>query len=142
MIIRHFSKRSDDRSRMGSSQSVVEAPDPPVASSLPPKDEGNRPKRKKPPSNISGPALVDYKCRKKKRAWSRCVGGWYNDRFLPGKALEDERSEENCEELFEVFKQCYMLGMVAEQKKKGLKIEEGSMLAEFMEEEGVDMEKK
>jgi hypothetical protein len=128
---------------MGSSHSVVKAPDGPADSSYTqPKDAPNRTKRKKPPSNISGPALVEYKCRKKKKAFTRCVGGWYNDRFLPGKALEDERSEENCEELFEVFKQCYVRGMVAEQKKKGLKIEEGSMLAEYMEEEGVDMEKK
>jgi len=94
-------------------------------------------RRKQPPPNLSGPALVEWKCRKRKKAWNSCVGGWYNDRFLPGKALEDERSEQNCDELFEKFRQCYMRGMLAEQKKKGLKISENSMLAEFADEEGI-----
>lgn len=127
---------------MGSSQSVVEARETQTSSPTKQRNEGDERKLRKPPPNLSGPALVEYKCRKRKRAWSRCVGGWYNDRFLPGKALEDERSEENCDELFDQFKQCYMRGMLAEQKKKGLKIEEGSMLAEFAEEEGIDEPKK
>lgn len=127
---------------MGSSQSInkpseiiQQAPNETTT-----RDSEAKPKTKQPPPNLSGPALVEWKCRKRKRAWNKCVGGWYNDRFLPGKALEDERSEQNCDELFERFRHCYMRGMLEEQKKKGLKIEEGSMLAEFAEEEGIKIQ--
>eukprot|EP00980_Cylindrotheca_fusiformis_P012715 scaffold3108_cov152-Cylindrotheca_fusiformis.AAC.6 len=126
---------------MGTSQSAAEFENPKSSSSPTEKDDGMPTKRRRAPPNLSGPALVDYKCRKKKKAWSRCVGGWYKDRFLPGKALEDERSEENCDDLFENFKQCYMKGMLAEQKKKGLQIKEGSILGEYVEEQGFDEEK-
>lgn len=125
---------------MGSSQSVDKSPAVTQSPPETPTEERAKPKRNLPPPNLPGPALVEWKCRKRKKAWNACVGGWYNDRFLPGKALEDERSEQNCDELFDKFRQCYMRGMLAEQKKKGLNIEEGSMLAEFADEEGIKRE--
>lgn len=103
------------------------------------KDSDTKTKKKQPPPNLSGPALVEWKCRKRKKAWNNCVGGWYNDRFLSGKALEDERSEQNCDEYYENFRKCYLKAMLEEQQKKGLKIEEGSMLAEFADEEGLNI---
>ncbi|CAJ1959412.1 unnamed protein product [Cylindrotheca closterium] len=126
---------------MGSNQSVNKPTEGTNFPSETPTESETKPRRQKqPPPNLSGPALVEWKCRKRKKAWNSCVGGWYNDRFLPGKALEDERSEQNCDELFEKFRHCYMRGMLTEQKKKGLKVEEGSMLAEFAEEEGMKTE--
>ena len=74
-------------------------------------------------------------CKKKERRWRRCVSGWYGDRFLPGRALEEERSEDNCDELFEVFRVCYMKNLLAEREKKGLAVADGSVLAEFKEED-------
>jgi hypothetical protein len=131
---------------MGSSQSIPSSSvtvDPAKSSTtIVEREEGETRTKKKPPSDLSGPALVQYKCRKKQGAWRRCVNDWYGYRFLPGKALEDERSEEKCDELFEKFRQCYMRGMLTEQKKKGLEIQDGSMIAEFIDEEGIDVRKK
>jgi len=102
-------------------------------------DTQQRPK-KKPPKDLPGPALVEYKCRKKKKAWSECVGSFYN-RFSSGKVLEDEES--NCDELFELYRQCYLRGMLKERLKKGLDVpKEGTILAEFAEEEGIPLSKK
>lgn len=124
---------------MGSSHSTSQTAEvtKQVSSGTTTMDGETKRRRKQPPPNLSGPALVEWKCRKRKQTWNKCVGGWYNNRFLPGKALEDERSEQDCDELFEKFRLCYMRGMLEEQEKKGLKIEEGSMLAEFAEEEGI-----
>lgn len=97
-------------------------------------------RKKNPPSHLSGAALVEYKCRKKKKAWSECVGTFYG-RFSSGKVLEDEQSD--CEELFELYRQCYLRGMLKERQKRGLEPpREGTLLAEFMEEEGLDSDTK
>jgi hypothetical protein len=86
-------------------------------------------------SKLSGVALIEYKCRKKKRAWSKCVADHYEQKFLPGKSLEPE---EDCDDLFETFRQCYMKGLLKERQKKGMPPpKEGTMLHEFMEEEGL-----
>lgn len=97
-------------------------------------DTQQRPK-KKPPKDLSGPALVEYKCRKKKKAWSECVGTFYS-RFSSGKVLEEE--EADCDDLFETYRQCYLRGMLKEREKKGLEPpKEGTVLAEFAEDEGL-----
>lgn len=95
-------------------------------------------KSRKPPPNLSGTALVEYKCRKKKKAYTKCVAGWYNNRFLQAKALEQEG---DCDDLFESFRQCYMRGMLKERQKKGLDApREGTILAEFIDEEDIEFE--
>jgi hypothetical protein len=127
---------------MGSSQSAPTAKDTPMSISTPPtdamiQDTTKDPQRKKksPPNNLSGVALVEYKCRKNKKAWRQCVGGFY-DRFSSGKALEDE--EPDCDDLFEGFRQCYMRGMLKERQKKGLDTpKEGTILAQFIEDEDI-----
>lgn len=102
-------------------------------------DTHQRPKRQ-PPKDLSGPALVEYKCRKKKKAWSECVGSFYS-RFSSGKVLQDE--EADCDELFERYRQCYLRGMLKERLKKGLDPpKEGTVLHEFVEEEGIQVPKK
>mmetsp|Transcript_431 Transcript_431/g.705 ORF Transcript_431/g.705 Transcript_431/m.705 type:complete len:140 (+) Transcript_431:33-452(+) len=126
---------------MGSSQSGIgdKTTDP---SSTFPQDvvsedqkTGETSKQKKKVEGLSGVALIEYKCRKKKRAWSRCVADHYEHKFLPGKALEPE---EDCDDLFERFRQCYMRGLLKERQNKGMPPpKEGTMLHEFMEEEGM-----
>jgi hypothetical protein len=97
-------------------------------------------KKLPPPKNLSGATLVEYKCRKRKKAWTRCVSGWYDNRFLEGKAVEPEG---DCDDLFDSFRQCYMRGMLkVHQKKNSDAPSEGTMLAEFVEEEGIEPEKK
>jgi hypothetical protein len=63
-------------------------------------------------ATLSGPAWVEEKCKGKKKAWQHCVGGWYDQRFLNGAALEHETaSDYNCDDLFEKYKTCYVKGM-------------------------------
>ena len=89
---------------------------------------------------LSGLALVEYKCRKKKKAWSTCVGSFYG-RFSSGKVLEDE--EADCDDLFEQYRRCYLKGMLKDRQRKGLDPpQEGTMLAEFAKDEGLDWQKK
>lgn len=96
-------------------------------------------KKKSPPKDLSGVALIEYKCRRKKRAWSECVGTFYG-RFSSGNVLEDE--EADCDDLFEKYRECYMKGMLKERQRKGLDSpKEGTVLAEFIEEEGIEASK-
>lgn len=147
---------------MGSSQSNIGSPDPSSSSSsssFPFKeknsnddntnvttlttttntsDEGivekkkNTGKTKKKKSKNS----VDYQCRKQKRAWSRCVNDHYEKKFLPGKSLEPEQ---DCDDLFDNFRECYMKGMLKQRQEKGMAPpKKDTMLHEFMVEEGMD----
>lgn len=101
---------------------------------------GEEPKlKRKPPEHLTGPQLVEWKCRRKKKAWSQCVGGFYS-RFSTGKVLEDE--EPDCDELFDLYKQCYIRGMLKERERKGLTPpKEGTLLADYAEEEGIEVPK-
>lgn len=86
-------------------------------------------------TSLTGVALIEHKCRKKKRKWSKCVSEHYEQKFLPGRSLEPE---EDCDDLFESYRSCYMRGLLQERQRKGLAPpKEGTMLHEFMEEEGI-----
>mmetsp|Transcript_12446 Transcript_12446/g.25699 ORF Transcript_12446/g.25699 Transcript_12446/m.25699 type:complete len:123 (+) Transcript_12446:101-469(+) len=117
---------------MGSGQSTpsVGNPDHSATVSVPPKDgETTKPKKKRNKKSI------DYQCRKQKRAWSQCVSDHYQKKFLPGKSLEPE---EDCDDLFETFRECYMKGMLKQREEKGMTPPaKDSVLHEFMEEEGM-----
>ncbi|CAB9499674.1 expressed unknown protein [Seminavis robusta] len=80
----------------------------------------------------TGIDAVNHKCRKKKAAYDKCFSEWYNERFLQLKSINQE---EECGELFETYKQCYMKGMKREFFDKGQKKpKEGSLLAEELDE--------
>ena len=99
-----------------------------------PSSEDAERRKRKIPSNLSGAALVEYKCRKKKKAWTKCLASFYESKFLPGEQLEQEGE---CDDLFERYRKCYMLGML---KVSGASPKENTALAEFMEEEGISRE--
>ena len=81
----------------------------------------------------TGFKLVEYQCRKKKKAYSKCHAQWYSSGFLSGK---DITRDENCDDLFEEYRLCVLRGMKREREKKGLPpAREGSMLAELDDEE-------
>jgi hypothetical protein len=85
--------------------------------------------------HLSGISLIEYNCRKKKRRWSKCVSEHYEKKFLPGKSLEPE---EDCDDFFDAYRTCYMKGLLKERQRKGLPPpKEGTLLHEFMEEEGL-----
>jgi hypothetical protein len=90
--------------------------------------------KKKPPSNISGPKLVEYRCRRKKKAMSQCVSNFYENQFLTGQAMSPDSE---CEDLFEVYRTCYMRGMLKERERSKLPPPKtGTLLAGYLEEEG------
>ena len=94
----------------------------------------SRTRKISPPKNLSGPALIEYRCRKKKNAWISCTSNFYKSRFLTGEALGQDGE---CEDLFELYKSCYVKGMLKERQRKGLgPPREGTLLAEFIEEIG------
>lgn len=119
---------------MGSSQSA-ELPAKVVYDT----EDGLQKPKRKPPKDLTGPQLVEWKCRNKKRIWSECVGTFYS-RFSTGKVLEDEQPD--CDDMFEAYRQCYLRGMLKERQKKGLQPpQEGTLLAEFAEEHGIQRQK-
>ena len=134
---------------MGSNQSnatTVPAPEAimPASSRIAEKDQSDnqqeQPSLRNRSKELSGLALVEYKCRKKKKAWSTCVGSFYG-RFSSGKALEDE--EADCDDLFEQYRSCYLKGLLKDRQRKGLDPpQEGTMLAEFAKDEGLEWQKK
>jgi len=78
---------------------------------------------------------IDSKCRKQKRAWGRCVADHYEKKFLPGKSLEPE---EDCDDLFDKFRDCYLKNMLKQRQEKGLlPPKKDSALHEYMDEEGM-----
>jgi hypothetical protein len=93
-------------------------------------------KRASPKSSLSGIALVEHRCRRKKRLYNKCVADHYTNRFLTGKSIDPEDAD--CDTLFDSYKQCYMKGLLRERAKQNLPPpREGTMLYEFMEEEGL-----
>ena len=136
------SEINSTQQKMGSSQSspVPEPSNHPINKiSGDSFDTMQKPKRK-PPKDLSGPQLVEYRCRKKKKAWSACVGSFYA-RFTSGEVLEDEQPD--CDDLFDVYRKCYLRGMLKERQQKGLEPpKEGTILAEFADDEGMQVDGK
>ena len=91
--------------------------------------EASLPRRKEKRTGID---LVNHKCRKKKAAYDKCVSNWYREQFLVGKSINQE---EECGELFDIYKQCYMKHLKREFFDKGHKqVKEGSILSEELDE--------
>lgn len=78
-------------------------------------------------------ALVNHKCRKRKKVYDRCVNQWYSQEFLPGKSVDQQ---EACGELFENYRTCILKGIRKEiWDKQGLPPpKEGSALDEMDDE--------
>ena len=79
-------------------------------------------KRKPPPKNESGYARAERLCRKKKRIYDACYTA----------ALSSK--EEDCEELFDSYRLCFLKNMTRDMEKRGVRVNSGSMVGEFKEE--------
>ena len=79
-------------------------------------------KAKQPPKNETGYDKATRICRKKKRLYDACYTAQLSDK------------EENCEELFETYKSCFMRVMLDSMEKRGVKISENSMIGEYKED--------
>ena len=88
--------------------------------------------------NLSGFDLVNYKCRRKEKAYKKCVSKYYSNIFLSGQSLDQE---EACGELFERYRRCYLRGVQKEVwGKDSPPPAKNSVLAIFAEEEEEDEE--
>ena len=132
---------------MGSSQSSVPADWPQQSTPAPSPIDEKTPERfestptmhdtinnqRKPKKERQGYDLVQYKCRRRKAAYDKCYNEWYRKKFL---TAEDIERDETCDELFDIWKECILRGMLKEREREGLgPPKEGSILGEFMEEQ-------
>jgi len=74
------------------------------------------------PQNESGYARAERICRKKKRVYDACYTA----------ALSSK--EEDCEELFDAYRSCFLRVMTKDMEKRGIKVNAGSMVGEYKEE--------
>uniref|UniRef100_A0A7S2M0W9 Uncharacterized protein n=1 Tax=Skeletonema marinoi TaxID=267567 RepID=A0A7S2M0W9_9STRA len=74
------------------------------------------------PKNESGYARSERLCRKKKRVYDACYTA----------ALSSK--EEDCEELFDTYRSCFLKAMTKDMEKRGIQVNSGSMVGEFKEE--------
>eukprot|EP00970_Alexandrium_tamarense_P009658 scaffold1936_cov201-Alexandrium_tamarense.AAC.11 len=76
----------------------------------------------KPPRNESSYAKAQRKCNKKKISYDACYTA----------ALSSK--EEDCADLFESYKSCFLRVMTNDMERRGVKVKEGSMIGEYKEE--------
>lgn len=66
-----------------------------------------------------GMPLVNYVCRKKKKAYDKCVATWYSKEFMTGAGSLNQ--EEICGDKFDAYKRCVLKGIRIEVwEKQGL----------------------
>mmetsp|Transcript_11547 Transcript_11547/g.17503 ORF Transcript_11547/g.17503 Transcript_11547/m.17503 type:complete len:128 (+) Transcript_11547:197-580(+) len=124
---------------MGSSQShptndeVTEKIISPSSSSSPPPPPPtttttttSKPKRTKPPKNESGYSRATRVCNKKKRAYDACYTAQLSSK------------EEDCDDLFETYRTCFLRVIAKDMEKRGVKVSENSMIGEYKDETADD----
>mmetsp|Transcript_20164 Transcript_20164/g.25996 ORF Transcript_20164/g.25996 Transcript_20164/m.25996 type:complete len:127 (+) Transcript_20164:211-591(+) len=121
---------------MGSFQSTPSQP--PMVTYDSKSDNGNSSAKLREPdpkeAGLSGVDLVNYKCRKKEKAYKKCVSNHYKKNLLT--SFNEADPEDECGDLFELYRRCYLKGMQIEVWEKNGKTPpvEGSMLAQFSQE--------
>ncbi len=78
--------------------------------------------KRTPPKNESGYARAERLCRRKKRVYDACYTA----------ALSSK--EEDCEDLFDDYRSCFLKAMTKDMEKRGVQVSSGSMVGEFKEE--------
>ena len=64
---------------------------------------------------LSGMDLVNYKCRRKHKAYKTCVKQWYQGEFLSAKSVDQD---EACAHEFERYQKCVLKGIRKEVYEK------------------------
>ena len=131
---------------MGSGQSVpveikktapIEAPSESSSSSSSPITNAastNKKVIRKPPPHLKGFALIEYKCRHKKRAYDVCSSTNHKAFVAGSKLIDTDGDEVSCDDLFETYKECIYKGMLKDRQKRGLKeAGEQSALGDYAE---------
>ena len=78
--------------------------------------------RKKPPENESGYDKAQRICRKQKRKYDACYTAQLSSK------------EEDCNDLFEAYRTCFLRIMAKDMEKRGIKVNESSMIGEYNDE--------
>ena len=78
--------------------------------------------RSKPLENESGYARAQRICRRKKRTYDACYTAQLSSK------------EEDCNELFENYRNCFLKVIAKDMEKRGVKVNENSMIGEYKEE--------
>ena len=81
-----------------------------------------KPKNNDPPQNESGYARATRICQKKKLAYDRCYTAQLSSK------------EEDCNDLFETYRTCFLRIMSKDMERRGIKVSENSMIGEYKEE--------
>ncbi|KAL3810429.1 hypothetical protein ACHAXA_005637 [Cyclostephanos tholiformis] len=76
----------------------------------------------KPPENESGYDRAQRVCRKKKRTYDACYTAQLSSK------------EEDCNELFEAYRSCFLKVIAKDMEKRGVKVNESSIIGEYKEE--------
>lgn len=120
--ISHPSPPTKENSGLKSKKDVDTPPPPTTTINNNDEESPSNPKRKKKiPPNLHGFKLVEYKCRKKKRAYDLCHSTKHKS-FVAGRKYQDEDGDEqSCEELFDIYKECIFRGMMKDREKRGLR---------------------
>ncbi|KAL3781983.1 hypothetical protein ACHAW5_006073 [Stephanodiscus triporus] len=74
--------------------------------------------KSKPPKNETGYARAQRICRRKKRAYDACYTAQLSSK------------EEDCNELFEAYRNCFLNVIAKDMEKRGVKVNEKSMIGE------------
>lgn len=80
-----------------------------------------KPKRK-PPKNESGYSRAHRICGKKKRTYDACYTAQLSSK------------EEDCDDLFEAYRTCFLRVMAKDMERRGVKVSENSMIGEYIDE--------
>mmetsp|Transcript_9533 Transcript_9533/g.14034 ORF Transcript_9533/g.14034 Transcript_9533/m.14034 type:complete len:138 (-) Transcript_9533:899-1312(-) len=77
-------------------------------------------KKKAPPPHLKGFALVEYKCRRKRRAYDLCHKNKHSA-FVGGKEFQDgDGEEQSCDDLFDIYKECVYKGMLKDRQRRNV----------------------
>lgn len=103
--------------------SFLSAPSQPIDAPASPNTAQQAAAATPPKPSESGYALATRKCAKKQRLYDACYTA----------ALSSK--EEDCGELFEAYRTCFLKWMHKDMQRRGVRVSEGSLVGEFLEEE-------
>lgn len=86
----------------------------------------NTKEKKKPPENESVYYRAQRICRKQKRKYDACYTAQLSSK------------EEDCNDLFEAYRTCFLRIMAKDMENRGVKVSESSMIGEYKDEIAVE----
>ena len=82
--------------------------------------------KKRPPENESGYDRAQRVCRKQKRKYDACYTAQLSSK------------EEDCNDIFEAYRTCFLRVMAKDMEKRGVKVNESSIIGEYKDGKSED----